>query len=56
MPFRFEDYTDDQEVVRTIGDLKTIKNSSFWSGYFCGFATLTFLIGLIFMVGLKYDI
>lgn len=44
--------TDDQEVTRTIGDLKVLADQSWWSGFGSGILALACGLGLLFAVGL----
>ena len=49
-------YSDDQEVVRTIGEIKVIKNVSYWTGYFSGIITTVCIAGMLILIGLYFDI
>lgn len=54
--FRLEDYTDDQEVNRTIGDLKKFASWNWWSGFGSGVIALGAAIGGLLLIGLYYNI
>lgn len=51
-----EDKTDDQEVVRTIGDLKKYASMNWWSGFGSGVIAIVITLFLVFYIGLKYNI
>lgn len=54
--FRIEDYTEDQEVTRTIGQLKTYASSNWWSGFGSGIVALGAVLGGLLLIGLYYNI
>lgn len=48
--------TDDQEVVRTIGDLKKYASMNWWSGFGSGVIAIVITLFFVFYIGLKYNI
>lgn len=49
-------YSDDQEVTRTVGDLKKFANTNWWVGFASGGAMIVGVIVLLIAVGLYYNI
>jgi len=49
-------HTDDQEVVRTIGDIKKIASWNWNSGFITGVGTILGILIVVFLLGLKYNI
>lgn len=56
MPFRIEDYSDDQEVSRTIGDLKKHASINWYSGFGSGVIATVIALGIMLAIGLYYNI
>lgn len=48
--------SDEQEVVRTIGNLKKVISWNWWTGYVSGAFTIMVILGIIAFIGLYYNI
>lgn len=49
-------YSDDQEVTRTVGDLKKFANTNWWVGFGSGTLMILGVLGLFIAIGLYYNI
>lgn len=52
----FEDYSDEQEVVKTIKDIKRLANQNWWVGFVSGGAMIIGVVVLLLSVGLYFNI
>lgn len=52
----FEDYSDEQEVIKTIRDIKTLARQNWWVGFASGGAMIIGVLVLLAAVGLYYNI
>lgn len=52
----FEEYSDEQEVVRTVSDIKKLANVNWWVGFASGGAMIIGVLVLIAAVGLYFNI
>lgn len=51
-----QDYQDDQEVVRTIKDLKVFASQNWWGGFVTGIITLIAVLSGLVLIGLHSNI
>lgn len=52
----FDSYSDDQEVVRTVGDLKSFASQNWWGGYMIGVVSVIAFLVLLAGIGLYLHI